>query len=192
MIAAFVLLIFVIITCQSKEYCPLCQKRNLCNLTKFVAAMLVVNGHLFLFHFDNPLFAKELNWGSECVSLFLFFSAYGLINSYKQKGGAYLYGFIRKRVVKIILPLVTAYMIALPTYYFCVEEFSLPEVVFTLYWGGPFLRFSWYVTEIAVLYLLFYLVFNFTLSTNKGFHAICVYSIIDDFTCCCGSTSLVY
>lgn len=188
MIVTFVLFVFVLIACQSKEYCPLYQKRNLCGMSKFIAAMLVVNGHLFLFHYNNPMLAKELNLGSESVSLFLFFSAYGLIHSYRQKGKAYLDGFIRKRVVKVILPLITAYMIALPTYYFCVGEFSISEVISTLYWGGPFLKFSWYVTEIAVLYLLFYLVFKFTLSlslsANTGFHVICVYSFICDITCC--------
>ena len=132
------------------------KQHNLTEIFRFIAALLVVNGHTFMYYSGMPEASSWLNLGAQCVSLFLFFSAYGLMCAYEKKGVTYLQGFIPRRIGRILIPLLTAYVISLPIYAVYQGSFDWTNVIGTLYWGGPYLKFSWYVTEIAVLYLLYY------------------------------------
>lgn len=134
----------------------LSSKRTTTDITKFIAALLVVNGHTFMYYSGMPETVSWLNLGAQCVSLFLFFSAYGLMCAYEKKGDTYLRGFIPRRIGRILIPLVTAYVLSLAAYALFQGAIDWGNVLSTLYWGGPYLKFSWYVTEIAILYLLFY------------------------------------
>ena len=134
----------------------LSDKRTTTDITKFIAALLVVNGHTFMYYSGMPEVARWLNLGAQCVSLFLFFSAYGLMCAYEKKGDAYLQGFLPRRIGRILIPLVTAYVLSLAVYALFQGAIDWGDVLSTLYWGGPYLKFSWYVTEIAILYSLFY------------------------------------
>ncbi len=136
----------------------MCDKRVLCDWVKYIAALLVVNGHLFIFsNPDSPL-SPFMNLGACCVSMFFFFSGYGLMTSYINNGNRYLEGFFRRRLMKVLLPLLTAYVITLPVYALLRGAVDWRMVLKTLAWGGPYLRYSWYVTEIVVLYVVFFLV----------------------------------
>lgn len=132
------------------------EQRDLTAIVKFIAALLVVNGHSFLYYGGMPEVSRWINIGAQCVSLFLFFSAYGLMCAYEKKSNAYLQGFIPRRIGRILIPLVTAYAVSLPVYALLKGPIELNTVLTTLYWGGPYLKFSWYVTEIAILYVFFY------------------------------------
>ena len=134
----------------------LSSNRKITDIVKFIAALLVVHGHTFMFYSGMPEASRWLNLGEQCVSLFLFFSAYGLMCAYEKKGVTYLQGFIPRRIGRILIPLLTAYVISLPIYAVYRGSIDWTNVIGTLYWGGPYLRYSWYVTEIAVLYLLYY------------------------------------
>lgn len=136
----------------------LSQKRVLCDWVKYIAALLVVNGHLFIFSNPESEFSKFMNLGACCVSIFFFFSGYGLMTSQRQKGDAYLKGFFRRRILKVLMPLFTAYAITLPVYALLRGPIDWMTVFKTLTWGGPYLRYSWFVTEILVLYAVFYIV----------------------------------
>lgn len=134
----------------------LSSKRQLTDVTKFILALLVVNGHLFMFYSGMPDVARWMNLGAQCVSLFLFFSAYGVMCAYERKGKSYLKGFLSRRIGRVLLPLVTAYAVSLPIYAIFNGPIDWINVLKTVGWGGPYLKFSWYVTEIVVLYVLFY------------------------------------
>lgn len=144
----------------------LSNKRIITDITKFMAALLVVNGHTFMYYSGMPELSCWLNLGAQCVSLFLFFSAYGLMCAYEKKGVAYLQGFISRRIGRILIPLLTAYAISLPVYALFQAPIDWGNVLSTLYWGGPYLRLSWYVTEIAILYMLFYTCAKFSKSSK--------------------------
>lgn len=154
MIVSVILLILVLFSQSSSK--SLCDNRQVTDVAKFIAALLVVNGHLFAYNVGGE-WACELSLGSQCVGLFLFLSAYGLMSAWERKGITYLDGFLTRRLERVVIPLVTAYAISLPVYAFCIGPVDWMEVLTTLYWGGPYLQFSWYVTEIVVLYLLFFL-----------------------------------
>ena len=46
-------------------------QRYLTNTVKFIAALLVVNGHTFMYYSGMPETSRWLNLGAQCVSLFL-------------------------------------------------------------------------------------------------------------------------
>lgn len=142
----------------------LSEKQSLCTVIKFIAALMVVNGHLFIFGNPSSPLTRFMNFGPCCVSLFFFLSGYGLIYSYKKKGDAYLKSFFSRRFVKLLIPLAIAYFITLPIYSLLTAPINWNNVFGTLLWGGPYLKFSWYVSEIAGIYLLFYV----TMRCKKG------------------------
>ena len=142
---------------KSMDLRTLSEKQSLCTVIKFIAAWLVVNGHLFIFGNPSSPLTRFMNFGPCCVSLFLFFSGYGMIYSYKKKGDVYLKSFFSRRFVKLLIPLAIAYIITLPIYSFLKAPINWNDVFSTIFWGGPYLKFSWYVTEIAGIYLLFYI-----------------------------------
>lgn len=134
----------------------LSEKRNLCSIVKYIAALVVVNGHIFLFHLSESPLAPFMNLGAACVTLFFFLSGYGLIYSYRKSPQGYLKSFFRHRIGRVILPLVTAYLITLPVYALLRGSVEWRQVIDTLAWGGPYLKYSWYVTEIIAVYILFF------------------------------------
>lgn len=134
------------------------ENRSLTDLLKFIAALLVVNGHLFQFGGGPESWVKEMNLGPLMVSFFFFLSGYGLMCSYSKKGMAYMDHFISHRLLRVILPLVTAYIFSITVYAFVVGPVDWNELFVTLLWGGPYMRYSWYVSELVVLYLFFYFV----------------------------------
>lgn len=155
----------------------LSQKRQLTDIIKFITALLVVNGHLFMYYSNMPQLTQWMNLGAQCVSLFLFFSAYGLMCAYERKGQEYLQGFFTRRICRVLIPLVTAYAVSLPIYAIFKGVIDWQNVFNTLAWGGPYLKFSWYVTEIVVLYVLFYFCAKFSKS-DKGLAYILSVSVV--------------
>lgn len=51
----------------------LSSKRQTCDVAKFLAALAVVNGHIFLFGNYDGILVRFMNLGACCVALFFFF-----------------------------------------------------------------------------------------------------------------------
>ena len=92
------------------------------------------------------------------VSVFFFFSGYGLTYNYDRKGNAYLCNFIRGGGIKLLLPLIIAYALTLPVYEILVKPVDFTRLLKTLLTGGEYLMFTWYVSIILIVYLIFYVV----------------------------------
>ena len=93
------------------------------------------------------------------VGIFFFFAGYGLYTSLKTKEN-YLKGFLKKRLVTILIP-----------FYMCILVFTVAECIrgtrFTpLQLLGVLSGWSlinphmWYIVEIAILYLAFYVIYR--------------------------------
>lgn len=160
MFLSFILLLLCIIARHQRSNRRLCEKRNLTDLVKLIAAIAVVV-YLFTFYMHNPAWAAESQFGSLSVSIFFFLSGYGLMCSYSLKGKKYLEGFCIHRISKIIIPLLTAYIIYIPILRLINHTGGIIEAIQRLFSSNPLLPYSWYVTEITLLYLLFYLVMRF-------------------------------
>lgn len=103
--------------------------------------------------------------GPPAVSLFLAFSAYGLQKSYSQKGSAYLKGFFRKRIWKVLFPALLATLL----YYLILwnpNRSMLLDFKNTFLHGSPPLPQLWFVIEIIVFYLFFWV--SYKLLGEKG------------------------
>lgn len=161
MFLSFILLLLCIIAQHQHSNRRLCEKRNLTDSVKMIAAIAVVVCPLFTFYMHHPAWAAESQFGSLSVSIFFFLSGYGLICSYSLKGKKYLEGFCIHRISKIIIPLLTAYIIYIPILRLINHTGGIIEAIQRLFSSNPLLPYSWYVTEITLLYLLFYLVMRF-------------------------------
>lgn len=105
------------------------------------------------------------NVGVCFVGIFFFFSGYGLYYSYKKKTD-YLHGFLKKRMPSILVPFYVCILVFILVNIAAGEKFKGIEVV--RYLSG-FLLLNpqmWYVVEIALFYILFYLVFRLVKNEN--------------------------
>lgn len=93
------------------------------------------------------------------VGIFFFFSGYGLYTSLKTKEN-YLKGFLKKRLVTILVPF---YMcIVVFTAAACIGGMKFTPVQLLGILSGWFLlnQHMWYIVEIAILYLAFYIIYR--------------------------------
>lgn len=157
MVQTLILIVLLIMTWSNPQR-QLCDSLPLCGLVKYIAALSVIWVHLMIAHCDALFWVMESNFGSKAVSVFLFFSGYGLMHGYIRKGKSYLDGFVRKRMGKIIVPLFVAYICYLLVQ--CLFGYSLDglQIMKSLLTDSPYLPYSWYVSEIVLIYLAFYCV----------------------------------
>lgn len=66
-----------------------------------ILALLIVYHHLAS-NFEFPLSEQGLPYGEVVVSLFFFFSGYGIIRQYMTHGSSYLNGFLKKRLLRLL------------------------------------------------------------------------------------------
>lgn len=124
-------------------------------------AVVIVLHHLAqaLAEQAGPLSVLE-NWGVMFVGMFFFFSGYGLYRSYRNKPD-YLQNFFKKRYAVILIPFYVCNVIFILTDLASGSHYSIGQAL--SYLSGWILlnTHMWYVVEIAIFYLLFYLTFRF-------------------------------
>ena len=160
MIVCFILLILVWLLPTRGSM--ICYQREQSQMLKFIAALIVVVGHQAGFYCShNEMFMRETGLGAFCVSFFLFMSGYGLLFSLVKKQQQLSWGWLKKRMVKLIVPAFTAMCL-----YVLVELLLNKDVdwrnLFT-YWfvSDVNLRYGWYVSEIIVLYMAFFACYRY-------------------------------
>lgn len=161
----FLIVLYLISFLKKKDYYPL--DKGVTSSLKGICCVLIVWVHICgVTFFPLTSFA---HWGAPIVSLFFFFSGYGLMSSFLSKGDTYLDHFLRKRVFKVINPLLWASILFVIVNYW--DTNSLPydwaEQLFIK--GNPPLPYSWFGYAIVIFYLFFYFVFrirSFTVETK--------------------------
>ncbi|MBE7069794.1 MAG: acyltransferase [Ruminococcaceae bacterium] len=93
------------------------------------------------------------------VGIFFFFSGYGLYTSLKTKEN-YLKGFLKKRLVTILVPFYMCILVF--TAAACIGGMKFTPVQLVGVLSGWFLinQHMWYIVEIAILYLAFYIIYR--------------------------------
>ncbi len=125
-----------------------------------------------------------VNMGYLMVAVFFFYSGYGLYKSNKSKPD-YLKGFFGKRVLRILIALLSTSLI-----FVCAQVWnSIPvspiPLPFTI--GGALLpnKYSWYIYTIIIFYIVFYLAFRYCRSDRNAiiwvFVAIVLYLVYCDW-----------
>lgn len=101
------------------------------------------------------------------VGMFFFFSGYGLYSSLRDKPD-YLKGFMRKRLPAILVPFYMCNFVFILGSYLWGYEFKKGELLPYLTGGILMNSQMWYIVEIFILYLLFYLVFRLVGNRNAA------------------------
>lgn len=120
---------------------------------------------IILHHLSQDLLEKAgpFEFLSECgvifVGIFFFFSGYGLYTSLKTKKD-YLKGFLKKRLITILIPFYSCIAVFTIASCICGAKYTPLELLAIL--SGFYLINShmWYIVEIAILYLAFYIIYK--------------------------------
>ena len=107
------------------------------------------------------------DFGVGFVGTFFFFSGFGLYESFKTKKD-YLKGFLKKRLPSVLIPF---YSINLIFFLFELAHNDKADTKQLILWltGWNLLNtHMWYIVEIAVLYIIFYLIFRYIKNRRSG------------------------
>ena len=172
MIVGFILLVLVWLLPTKGNM--ICCQREQSQMLKFIAALIVVIGHQAGFYCSpNETFMRETGLGSCCVSFFLFMSGYGLLYSYVEKQQRLSALWLKRRMLKLVVPALTAMAL------YVVAEVAVGKEVdwgnLLTYWfvSDVNLRYGWYVSEIIVLYIVFFMLYR-SLSVKRATFMICI------------------
>lgn len=170
-ISSFLLLLLLILPNNyQKIYLQKQQSQSL----KFIASILVVLGHQTTFYCNTSNFVKsETGLGDLCVAFFLFISGYGLLFGFLNKGCMPLtFSWLLKKLFKLIIPALTAMLIYTITKV-CLGKFVDWSCLITWWFvSNTNLLYGWYVTEIMILYLFFFIYFHY-LRPQIAFKMLC-------------------
>lgn len=101
-----------------------------------------------------------LNFGFKLVAIFFFCSGYGLVKSVNSKHG-YLHGFIKKRVVKTLLIPFYVSVALYGIWHIIRGDHFVPLQWITNIIGLSMMNeYAWYPIVLAILYLIFYFIFD--------------------------------
>lgn len=131
------------------------------NALKGIFSIFVVLCHIRgrIESLNNTPFGSLLTaLGYLSVSVFFFFSAYGISTSYIKKQEQYISGFFRKRILPIYLKYLFISIVFLLSSIFQSKTPNLILLLKTFTFGGSYLGVGWYIQSILLLYILFYLI----------------------------------
>lgn len=139
------------------------EQRAATQLAKFVAAILVVLGHQVLFYCNTlpSTFSSEIPSGALCVAFFLFMSGYGLMYGQLKRNERLTIKWLQKRMPKLIVPALTAMVFYLVIAASLGKDIVWMNVVKYGFLSHQNLPYGWYVTEIVLLYFIFWLAFRY-------------------------------
>ena len=93
------------------------------------------------------------------VGIFFFFSGYGLYTSLKTKEN-YLKGFLKKRLVTILVPFYMCILVFTAAACICGTRFTPLQLLGVLSGWSLINQHMWYIVEIAILYIAFFLIYR--------------------------------
>ena len=145
------------------------------NGLKGILAIGIILHHLSQEVTTGDVFTNFAYMGSYIVSIFFFLSGYGLYVQ-NSKSKTYLDNFFRKRLLKILVPFISIWMIYL-IYRIGVNKESINfDYFIKLFTVGKTVIYNgWFIDVIILIYIFFYLSFKFV--ENKRV-AIIIYIII--------------
>jgi len=93
------------------------------------------------------------------VGIFFFFSGYGLYTSLKTKTD-YLKGFLKKRLITILIPFYMCIAVFTIASCICGVKYKPLELLSVLSGWSLINTHMWYIVEIAILYLAFFIIYK--------------------------------
>ncbi len=149
---------------------------------KGLAVILVILNHISE-GMENPGILTPFRYlGEFAVDIFLFFSGYGLMVSYNSKND-YLQSFWSKRILKVLIPFITANIVFILMHIINKEFFSTREIFFYVFGIRLIDSFKWYVINIIFLYICFYFSFKYIKSKTLAIIALGTLIMIYNVVC---------
>lgn len=138
-----------------EEQCNYLSIRNTCQIKGLFALLILLHHLCQLMYNDFGL----LNMGPLGVSVFFFFSGYGLL--YKiMNDSTYMDSFISKRVVKLFIPFICIYFLEIFINYLEGTTYSFIDILKSFVNGCPIAMWLWYVIFLLFFYLFFWTIFK--------------------------------
>lgn len=109
---------------------------------------------------DVPYLTDFCLWGPPSVACFFLLSGYGLAVSYEKKGASYLDGFFRKRLMRLLLPLLIMTII----YQGWKMWRGMFDVVSMINEPSPM---SWFIYALLIWYVIFYVCYRYFAGTKR-------------------------
>lgn len=154
------LLLFLVLALPAKFH-MICEQRAQSQLLKFIASLFVVVGHEMSFYgIGNDLLMRETAVGALCVSFFLFMSGYGLLYGFIIKNQKLDEAWLRKRMVKLVVPALTAMALYVIAELYTGKPIDWQTLMTYWFVSDINLKYGWYVTEIVILYFAFFVCFR--------------------------------
>ncbi|MBE6582171.1 MAG: acyltransferase [Ruminococcaceae bacterium] len=118
-------------------------------------------------------------FGQTMVTLFLFYSGYGVMESINKKGINYLKQFPVKRILSTLFKFACAvFIFFLIGTFFIGEKYTLSTVLLSLIGWKSLGNSNWYIFVILVLYLITYISYRFLLQKNRIFPLIISFILV--------------
>lgn len=145
-----------------------------CTSLRGIAAIGIVLHHLSERIQEDSLFRWLAVIGYILVAYFFFLSGYGLMVQYRKKKEAYLAGFIRKRVLYLVI----IYLLDIVLYALydtlMGKPHTLGEIFKSIFVSG-IARNSWYMIVLIGVYFVFWIVFRVFKNMAESFKVFCVF-----------------
>ncbi|MDE6017819.1 MAG: hypothetical protein K2G85_03275 [Muribaculaceae bacterium] len=117
-------------------------------LSPMLPISISTNGYNFFFN-------KALDFlGQLMVVMFLLYSGYGIVESYKKKKQAYTKGFLKKRVLKTLIHFDLAVLLFVLVALLLGHKYSYEEYILSFTGWLSVGNSNWFVFDIIILYLL--------------------------------------
>jgi membrane-bound acyltransferase YfiQ involved in biofilm formation len=132
------------------------------NAIKGIFAVIILYSHLRQYlvlsdTFVNNSYIEVLKYfGQMMVTMYLFYSGYGLMESLRRKPN-YRKNFLRNRFLKILLHFDIAVLMYIILQFALGKKYSLLEYLGSLIGWNSIGNSNWFIFDILVLYLIFYL-----------------------------------
>lgn len=130
--------------------------RHNTGILKGILCLFVFMHHLSFYKTDGIVFPAFFGLGDIAVGVFFFLSGFGLMKQHMRKED-YHKGFLDRRFVKVLYPYIFVTFIYWLYYFITDRRQSLLEVLSALFRGEPIVSYSWYIVEICIIYLFFFL-----------------------------------
>ena len=160
-------LVFIILMCvignkfffvnSNKEYLS---KTNTAAVKGIFILFIVFSHSIQYVSYDDKyskhIYALILYMGQLVVTLFLFYSGYGVFESFKKKGEQYIKGFPKKRILRTLLSFDTVVLLYLGLYITINRDFPIKQALLSLIGWESVGNSNWYIFDIVVLYAIAY------------------------------------
>ncbi|MDO4608925.1 MAG: acyltransferase, partial [Clostridia bacterium] len=141
-----------------------------------IMAILVVFCHIAR-EIDVGFFKSIRPAGYLMVSVFFFFSAYGLTVQYLKKGTAYLKSFFKRNILYLYIIFAITTAIYLAWYRICGQTYPIKRILFCIF-GKTIASGSWYLCVCILFYIFFYIAFKLFGATHKAVIAVFIMQIV--------------